>query len=108
MNTFGERLKQLRKERKLTQTQLGDLVGLSQSVIYNYEYNQRTISLSNAVKLSNALGVSLDYFAGNEIKVEPATEPLPLWIKLIKEYNLNENEIKELLNYVGYIVSKRN
>ena len=107
MNTFGERLKQLRKERKLTQTQLAEALGTTQSTIYKMEHDLLNASLNQAHDISKALGVSLDYLVGKEIKVEPATEPLPLWIKLIKEYNLTENEIKELLNYVGYIISKR-
>lgn len=66
MVDFGLRLKQLRKERNLTQQQLADLIGVKNSVISFYEVGERTPSPDVMKKLALALHVSADYLLGLE------------------------------------------
>ncbi len=66
MVEFGERLRQLRKERNLTQKQLADLIGVKNSVISFYEVGERTPSLEAVVKLARVLHVSADTLLGIE------------------------------------------
>ncbi len=66
MVDFGERLRQLRKERNLTQRQLADLIGVKNSVISFYEVGERTPSLEAVVKLASVLHVSADTLLGIE------------------------------------------
>lgn len=55
---FATRLRQLREWRQLTQTQLGDLVGVGQSTIGNYEAGIRWPKLNRELPvLADALGV---------------------------------------------------
>lgn len=60
MNTFGEYLKSLRKDRKLTLVQLAEKTGLSQPYLSQIENNKRgkqpTVEIVN--KLASALNVS--------------------------------------------------
>ena len=44
MLNFGDKLRQLRKEKNLTQKQLGELVGIRNSVISFYELGERVPS----------------------------------------------------------------
>ena len=53
-------IKVLRKQRGMTQKQLAELVGTSQSVIANYENGKRQPNMEMALKISIALEVSLD------------------------------------------------
>ena len=53
-------IKELRKQRGMTQKQLAELVGTSQSVIANYENGNRHPNMKMALKISIALEVSLD------------------------------------------------
>ena len=64
MVDFGDRLRRLRKERKLTQKELACLIGVKNSVISFYEVGDRTPSLEVLVKLSKALHVSTDVLLG--------------------------------------------
>ena len=64
MVDFGDRLRRLRKERKLTQKELAGRIGVKNSVISFYEVGDRTPSLEVLVKLSKALHVSTDVLLG--------------------------------------------
>ena len=66
MVDFGDRLRKLRKERKLTQKELATLVGVKNSVISFYEVRDRTPSLEALIKLSKALRISTDVLLGIE------------------------------------------
>lgn len=63
---IGQRLKQLRSERDLTQAQLGNLLGLSKSVISSYENNVHYPPYDILLRLANIFGVSTDYLLGAE------------------------------------------
>lgn len=66
MVEFGDRLRQLRKDRKLTQQQLAELIGVKNSVISFYEVGDRTPSPDVLRKLALALHVTSDYLLGIE------------------------------------------
>ncbi|MBR4888306.1 MAG: helix-turn-helix transcriptional regulator [Clostridia bacterium] len=61
---FGNRLRQLRKEKKLTQRQLAEMVGLRHSVVSFYEIGERSPSPEIIKKLASSLHVSSDYLLG--------------------------------------------
>lgn len=64
MVDFGERLRQLRKQKNLTQKQLAALIGVKNSIISFYEVGERMPSPEMVVKLASALNVSTDYLLG--------------------------------------------
>ena len=61
---FGQRLKELRKNAGLSQKQLGQLIGVTKSVISFYELQDRSPSPLVLVKLSGVFHVSTDYLLG--------------------------------------------
>ena len=65
---FGSRLKVLRTNAGLTQAQLGNLVGLTKSVISYYELQERSPSPDILIKLSHIFHVSTDYLLGVSTK----------------------------------------
>jgi len=66
MNIFSERIKILREERGLTQTQLAELTNLSQAAIAKWETGDRTPCLDSLIALSKFFGCSVDYIVGLE------------------------------------------
>ena len=64
MVEFGKRLRALRKEKKLTQKQLGKMIGVQDSVISFYELGDRMPSPEIIVRLATVLHVSADYLMG--------------------------------------------
>jgi transcriptional regulator with XRE-family HTH domain len=63
-NGFPERLLKLRKEKKLTQGELGQLVGLHYQHIGRYERGRVPPSLPALERLASVLGVSVEYLLG--------------------------------------------
>lgn len=59
--TFGDRLRELRKERGMQQRELGEMYELSSSAIGSYERNLREPTLELLLALSEYFGVSVDY-----------------------------------------------
>lgn len=68
--TFGQKLSYCRKDKKLSQAELGKLSGINGDIIGKYERDEMKPSIETAKKLSDALSVSLDYLVGDgDLKV---------------------------------------
>ena len=63
---FGERLKDLRIERKIGQVELAKELGVSKGIISLWENGLREPKLSNLISLSNYFKVTIDFLAGLE------------------------------------------
>jgi transcriptional regulator with XRE-family HTH domain len=73
---MGKRLQQLRQDRGLTQTRLAELAGVPFRSLQNWEYGRRTLLFDSAIKLADALGITLDELAGRTPSAAgSATEP---------------------------------
>ncbi len=59
-----ERVKELRKKAKLTQNQVGEILGVNQRTYSNYEIGIRSLSAEVLIKLADYYGVSVDYILG--------------------------------------------
>ncbi|MEG1135138.1 MAG: helix-turn-helix transcriptional regulator [Cellulosilyticaceae bacterium] len=65
---FGDRLKALRKERKMTQRDLADCLNISDRVVGYYESNERFPKGAHTLtSIANVFNVSLDYLLGQEL-----------------------------------------
>ena len=64
MEKFIERLKELRVEKGLTQTELSKATGLSQSALALWENGQRIPNALAIIALAKYFGVSADYLLG--------------------------------------------
>lgn len=71
---FGKRLSQIRKEKKLSQSELAKMVGIHANVLGRYERSEARPFVEMAAKLAEALQVSLDYLVGNsDLKFDKET-----------------------------------
>jgi transcriptional regulator with XRE-family HTH domain len=57
MNTFGEKLKQLRTDRGLSQERLAQMAGMGVGAVRDYEQGKKEPSFRYALMLAKALGV---------------------------------------------------
>lgn len=64
MDTFSKRLKALREEKKLSQTDLAKELGISRGSLSFYENAERTADIEVLYKVSDYFGVTLDYLLG--------------------------------------------
>jgi len=64
-NSFGKRLTEVRKDKKMSQDEVGKLVNVHGAVIGRYERDEVKPSIEMATQLAEALEVSLDYLVGS-------------------------------------------
>ena len=63
---LGDRLKKLRMDRNLTQSQLAGILGVEQNTVSAYEMGQRQPSYDVLLTLASYYHVSTDYLLGSE------------------------------------------
>lgn len=111
MQIFGERLKQLRISRSMTQDELGEIFESpkAQSTIGTWERGNREPSMTDLVRIAQYFNVSTDYLLGitDEVKtVNEYKEENPKELKEFLEKNnvlfngseLNENEKQRMID----------
>lgn len=82
-----ERLRELRLQRGMTQTQVGDLIGVSCVTVGRYEAGEREPSNAKISALADYFGVSIDYLMGRD-----ETE---------KELSADEKKRKEIIEAIS-------
>ena len=98
--TVGENIKRIRKERGLTQKELGGLLDMTQSAIGQFENDKTSPKTDTIEKIASALGVSpSELMKGNSI-----------WEEFDKQYPNVRKEATEFedflqfLKSIGYVV----
>jgi transcriptional regulator with XRE-family HTH domain len=71
VDNMGERLRELRKQKNLTQEELGKKVSLSASTIGMYEQGRRKPDYSTLVQLCDIFHVSISYIITGNEDVDP-------------------------------------
>jgi len=61
MEILGEMIKSVRKERHLTQEQLGELIGVKKSQISKLERNTKNVTIETILKVFNALKANVKF-----------------------------------------------
>lgn len=67
MTYFTDKLKALRKEKKLTQKELAEQIGIKQNSYSDWETGKNEPNLENIVKLSKILDTSTDELLGRQV-----------------------------------------
>ena len=75
METFGKKLAKLRKEQKLSQTDLAKKLNTSVSVISRYERDEMIPSIDTAKKIANLLETSVGYLLGENEQADLFKNP---------------------------------
>ncbi len=58
---FGEKMTLIRKQKKLSQAELGKRSGINCDIVGEYERNEMKPSIETAKKLADSLGVLINY-----------------------------------------------
>jgi transcriptional regulator with XRE-family HTH domain len=64
---LGDNLKTLRKEKKLSQTEISKIIGIAQTTYAGYENNKHEPDLRTLKKIADYYRVSVDYLIGRII-----------------------------------------
>lgn len=87
--SIGNKLKTLRKGRKLTQQELADKMQITRATVSNYEVGRRSPHISELKRFADFYGVGLDYFG-----IAPTDEVFDL-LSRAKEVFQSESVPKE-------------
>lgn len=86
------RLKELRKEKNLSQDEIANAIGTSQTNIGRWEKGINEPTSSFVIKLADYFGVSIDYLLGREDDLGNIS------ISSAPAFELTENEKKHITN----------
>lgn len=62
---IGEKIKQIRVARNLTQQEIADSMGVKRNTVSQWESGTRNVSADQLIQYAKIVGVTLDYFSDN-------------------------------------------
>ena len=101
MLDIGKRISELRKAKNWSQSELAKAVEASRDIIGKYERGENSPSIEMAVKLSEALEVTVDYLLGKERFGKYDKESVE---RLQEIQNLDDNTRKTLFSIIDTFV----
>ena len=107
---FKDRLKALRKEKRLTQVKLGEMLNYGYTAIANYESGRNQPSIPDLKKIASIFNVSMDYLLGvNDIRHPYVIDDETAEFNEFRRYYalLNEDSKDDLMLYMQFLVDKQ-
>lgn len=91
---IGERIKALRKQKKISQKDLAEKLGITSNTLYRYEHGDISISIEMLHKIAKALGMSFLELIGDTKENRQAVESLVALreeVEAMLDYNLPDD-----------------
>jgi transcriptional regulator with XRE-family HTH domain len=110
MPTAGDRIREVREKRRLTQDQLAEKADVSKSFLSEVENDKRNAGAETLLKIANALGASIDYLLRGSVHETAASEPVtipPELSRAAQELGLSYSQTLGLLDAHRSIVARR-
>ena len=86
MGTFGQRLRELRNQRGISQNELSKYIGVSKSSVNMYERGEREPGFETLEAIADFFNVNMDYLLGRESE-KPPTDSLSKISSVTSEFN---------------------
>ena len=99
---IGERLREIRIEKGLTQEYIANMADVNTSHISNIENNRVRISLPTLVHVCNAMNITVDYVLSNEYTDAPSALDQSILIEVQK----CDKDMKERILKIIQILAK--
>ena len=108
---FSKKIKQLRKENNLTQSELADKLNCSLSKIGMWETNKREPTKDDLIMLANAFDISVDYLLGLDDENQTKNKRLQnidsiSAHRIGKIEKLSDEALDQLDDYIKYLELK--
>lgn len=97
---IGSKIRQSRKEAKITQEQAAEALGVSRQTISNWENEKSYPDIISVLKMSDLYNVSLDYLLKGESAMNSYVEYLDESTNVVK----NRNRFSKLILILSYLV----
>lgn len=99
------RIKELRKERKITQEQLGKECDVGSGAISLWESEKRDIPIKSLKTLSKFFGCSIDYLLANETQAAKIHKFSPIELMYDK---LTKDRQNQLFDFARFLLDQQN
>ncbi|WP_010255514.1 helix-turn-helix domain-containing protein [Myroides injenensis] len=100
---FGTRVADLRKEKKISQTDLAAQLNIHKNVLGRYERNEVFPSVDIARKIADILEISLDYLTGKEnIRIDKDTST-----RILEVSKFEEKDREHIFSVIDAFIAKR-
>mgnify|MGYP000008962171 FL=1 len=96
---IGSKIKAARMEKKFTQEQVAEVLGVSRQTISNWENGKSYPDIISVIKMSECYGVSLDYLLKGEEKMSGYYDFLEDSTNVVKS-NTNKSKVITILSYL--------
>ena len=96
---IGSKIKAARVEKKFTQEQVAEVLGVSRQTISNWENGKSYPDIISVIKMSECYGVSLDYLLKGEEKMSGYYDFLEDSTNVVKS-NTNKSKVITILSYL--------
>jgi len=107
MQLFAERLKSLRKGKKLTQVQMAEFMGCTEQHYQRIEYGKINVPMLDIAKLAEYFGVFVDYLLGMDFAVGGGYDLTENQQKLLDAMvRLDDDEVQVLLAVAQKLVPR--
>lgn len=117
VNLFGKKLKSLRKNKGISQTEFGNILGLATSTVSGYEKGNRMPDLNTLNKIADYFGVSVDYLLDRDTEINNTEKEFIVDLgrltleEIIQKYNLvidnQEATLEEIQGAIAWIKAHR-
>ena len=98
---IGEKIKKLRKEKNLTQKQLGESIGKSEISVRKYESGQTNVPVEVLFKISDILEVHPSELITSNINKDSTIEVFKQYLESRNHSISDINLIKEMEHYIN-------
>lgn len=109
--TFGDKLREIRKNKNLTQKELGEKIGKTGATICDWEKGKASPNIEDLVRLADVLQVTTDYMLGRITSWSPFMDFVNtyeeqrshiLYVTLIKKYT--PSNMRQLDRLVAHLL----
>jgi len=110
MPDVGDRIRETREKRGLTQDQLAEKAKISKGFLSDAENNKRNISSQVLLRIAHSLGTSVDYLLQGKVRAPSKTGPVVIPANLsaaADELSLSFRETCELLDAHNSVFARR-
>lgn len=94
---LGNKILELRKEKRLSQEQLAEKINVTRQTISNWELGETSPDLNQAKELAKVLNISLDELVGNEIN--------NIMLQKVSTVADNTSKIKKIVKVILIIIA---
>lgn len=109
MQTLGERLKEERKKRGITQSAMAEILGLTRSAYSLYESGRREPNITTLKNIAATLNTTTDNLLGESLLFEELSEVIEkqeIVFNKLSDKNTTQEEAKKLISELRTLIDK--